>query len=216
VVTRSTKNKNKKNTKKNYKIQNQIKMLASGIIKLPKPIESYSSVQKQQKYKNGNYSDSSCSNTSNNSNNSKNSKISKNSYKSSQKTTYKKVQEFNSNPTKVPWMPDKKFNDKRQKSDKIYTRDHSQFDKTDQSPKFQRKNNYSKRMSSPKRFSSSKPVTLADLNANAHSLSKSDGEKVNWFYAGPKNAPEAIDLPLPDLRWIRHFSTHGKYVMSAR
>jgi hypothetical protein len=191
-------------------------MLASGIIKLPKPIESYSSVQKQQKYKNDNHSDTSCSNTSNNSNNSKNSKISKNSYKSSQKTTYKKVQEFNSKPTKVPWVPDKKINDKRQKSDKIYTPNQSPIYKIDQSPRFERKTNYSKRMSSPKRFSSSKQVTLADLNANAHSLSKSDGEKVNWFYAGPKNAPEAIDLPLPDLRWIKHFSTHGKHVMSAR
>jgi len=194
-------------------------MLASGIIKLPKPIESYSSVQKQRKFKNGNHSDTSCSNTSNNSNNSKNSnnsRNSKNSYKSSQKTTNKKVQEFNSKPTKVPWMPDKKFNDKRQKSDKIYTPNQSQFCKIDQSPKFEHKNNYSKRMSSPKRFSSSKQVTLADLNANAHGLSQSDGEKVKWFYAGPKNAPEAIDLPLPDLRWIKHFSTHGKHVMSAR
>merc|ERR1719500_2239152 len=91
--------------------------------------------------------------------------------KSSKKTTYKKVQEFNSKPTKVPWMPEKKVNDKRQKSDKIYTLNYSQFYKMNQSPKFERKNNYSNRLSSPKRFSSPNQVTLADLNANAYSLS---------------------------------------------
>merc|ERR1712071_458108 len=88
-----------------------------------------------------------------------------------------KVQFFNDNYSKSP------------KSDKS-----TNSDKKQQSP-----NKFPKFLASPKR------IRFAVLNLNAHNLTKSDGEKLKDFYAGPKNAPEADDLPLPDLSWRNHF-----------
>jgi hypothetical protein len=181
-------------------------MLKNGIIRLPKPIESYSSVQKQQKIKNSNNNLSS---------------------KQSQ------VQDFNLTHTKIPWMPEKKYNnDKRlnksnannhkknnndkNNNDKKSNSNNSQISKNSQ---FSYSNNSQKRIykrnNSPKRAFST-PARFAVLNANAHNLSKSEGEQVNWFYAGPKNSPDANDVPLPDLSWRSHFSTHGKELLCSR
>merc|ERR1712127_224321 len=65
----------------------------------------------------------------------------------------------------------------------------------------------------PKRTVSPKRIRLGVLNLNAHHLTKDDGDKLEWFYAGPKNAPEADDLPLPDLSWRNHFLSNGKQVL---
>ena len=90
----------------------------------------------------------------------------------------------------------------------ISTKTTPQYDKSTEFGKKPSPTKLSKRTANPKR------TRFAVLNLNAIHLTKSDGEKLNWLYAGPKNAPEADDLPLPDLSWRNHFLSHGKLVLS--
>jgi len=67
-----------------------------------------------------------------------------------------------------------------------------------------------------KPFNTKRTRYIAKLHENGANLSKSDGEKLNWLFAGPKNSPEATRLPLPDKNWIIHFTKVGKRELFSR